>query len=161
MLIWMGFAMNFFFVLMGAIADWIPGADYWDGDEGFHVIFGLAPRIAMASFIAFIAGSFTNAYIMSRMKLNSNGKNFSARAVLSTIFGEGVDSIIFFPLALGGVIPWEEMPSLMISQVTLKTLYEIAVLPVTIRVVAFTKAHDHEDVFDRDISYNIFNIFKI
>jgi hypothetical protein len=53
------------------------------------------------------------------------------------------------------------MPSLMISQVTLKTLYEIAVLPVTIRVVAFTKAHDHEDVFDRDISYNIFNIFKI
>ena len=146
MLIWMGFAMNFFFVLMGAIADWIPGADYWDGDEGFHVIFGLAPRIAMASFIAFIAGSFTNAYIMSRMKLNSNGKNFSARAVLSTIFGEGVDSIIFFPLALGGVIPWEEMPSLMISQVMLKTLYEIAVLPVTIRVVAFTKAHDHEDV---------------
>jgi uncharacterized PurR-regulated membrane protein YhhQ (DUF165 family) len=77
------------------------------------------------------------------------------------VFGEGVDSIIFFPLALGGVIPWEEMPSLMISQVTLKTLYEIAVLPVTIRVVAFTKAHDHEDVFDRDISYNIFNIFKI
>ena len=72
-----------------------------------------------------------------------------------------MDSIIFFPLALGGVIPWEEMPSLMISQVTLKTLYEIAVLPVTIRVVAFTKAHDHEDVFDRDISYNIFNIFKI
>jgi uncharacterized PurR-regulated membrane protein YhhQ (DUF165 family) len=71
------------------------------------VIFGLAPRIAMASFIAFIAGSFTNAYIMSRMKLNSNGKNFSARAVLSTIFGEGVDSIIFFPLALGGVVPWE------------------------------------------------------
>ena len=155
MLIWMGFAMNFFFVIMGAIADWIPG------DEGFHVIFGLAPRIAFASFIAFIAGSFTNAYVMSRMKLSSEGKNFSTRAVLSTVFGEGVDSIIFFPLALGGVIPWEEMPSLMISQVTLKTLYEIAVLPVTIRVVKFTKAHDHEDVFDHDINYNIFNIFKI
>ena len=153
--------MNFFFVIMGAIADWIPGADYWNGDEGFHVIFGLAPRIAVASFIAFIAGSFTNAYVMSRMKLSSEGKNFSTRAVLSTVFGEGVDSIIFFPLALGGVIPWEEMPSLMISQVTLKTLYEIAVLPVTIRVVKFTKAHDHEDVFDHDINYNIFNIFKI
>ena len=149
------------FVLMGAIADWIPGADYWDGDEGFHVIFGLAPRIALASFIAFILGSFTNAYVMSRMKLTSNGKNFSARAVLSTVFGEGVDSIIFFPLALGGVIPWEEMPSLMISQVTLKTLYEIVVLPVTIRVVEFTKRHDHEDVYDRDINYNIFNILKL
>ena len=177
MLIWMGFAMNFFFVIMGAIADWIPGAPYWHGDEGFHTIFGLAPRIAAASFIAFIAGSFINAYVMSKMKLSSRqnreaqtdagqsgiafARSFSARAVLSTVFGELTDSIIFFPLALGGVIPWEEMPSLMISQVTLKALYEIVVLPITIRVVEFTKKHDHEDVFDHDINYNIFNILKI
>ncbi len=166
MLIWMGFAMNFFFVIMGAIADWIPGAPYWHGDEGFHVIFGLAPRIAAASFIAFIAGSFINAYVMSRMKISAKDSgayrtNFSARAILSTVFGELTDSVIFFPLALGGVIPWEEMPSLMISQVTLKTLYEIVVLPVTIRVVEYTKKRDQEDVYDEDINYNIFNILKI
>ena len=161
MLIWLGFTMNFFFVLMGALADWIPGAPYWHGEEGFHVIFGLAPRIALASFVAFLAGSFMNAYVMSRMKLQSEGAHFSKRAILSTIFGEGIDSVIFFPLALGGVIPWEEMPSLMISQVTLKTLYEIVVLPLTIRIVEFTKRHDHEDVFDHDINYNIFNILKI
>ena len=161
MLIWMGFAMNFFFVLMGALADWIPGALWWHGEEAFHSIFGLAPRIALASFVAFLAGSFMNAYVMSRMKLSSEGAHFSKRAILSTIFGEGIDSIIFFPLALGGVIPWEQMPSLMISQVMLKTLYEIVVLPITIRVVAFTKKHDHEDVFDHDINYNIFNILKI
>ena len=158
MLIWLGFAMNFFFVTMGAIADWIPGASYWDGNEGFHQIFGLAPRIAGASFLAFICGSFINAYIMSRMKLSSNGKNFSARAVLSTIGGELTDSIIFFPLALGGVIPWEEMPSLVITQVTLKTVYEIIVLPVTIRIVKFTKEHDHEDVYDKGMVYNIFKL---
>ena len=158
MLIWLGFAMNFFFVTMGAIADWIPGASYWEGEEGFHQIFGLAPRIAGASFLAFICGSFINAYIMSRMKLSSNGKNFSARAVLSTIGGELTDSIIFFPLALGGVIPWEEMPSLIITQVTLKTVYEIIVLPVTIRVVKFTKEHDHEDVYDNGMVYNIFKL---
>jgi len=158
MLIWLGFAMNFFFVTMGAIADWIPGASYWDGEEGFHQIFGLAPRIAGASFLAFICGSFINAYIMSRMKLSSKGKNFSARAVLSTIGGELADSIIFFPLALGGVIPWEEMPSLIITQVTLKTVYEIIVLPVTIRVVKFTKEHDHEDVYDNGMVYNIFKL---
>ena len=158
LLIWLGFAMNFFFVTMGAIADWIPGASYWDGEEGFHQIFGLAPRIAGASFLAFICGSFVNAYVMSRMKLSSNGKNFSARAVLSTIFGELTDSIIFFPLALGGVIPWEEMPSLVITQVTLKTVYEIIVLPVTIRVVKFTKEHDHEDVYDNGMVYNIFKL---
>ena len=166
MLIWMGFAMNFFFVIMGAIADWIPGAPYWHGDEGFHVIFGLAPRIALASFIAFITGSFINAYVMSRMKLSARDsgafkKNFSARAILSTVFGEVTDSIIFFPLALGGVIPWEEMPSLMISQVALKTLYEILVLPITIRVVEYTKKRDNEDVYDEEINYNIFNILKI
>ncbi len=161
MLIWMGFAMNFLFVLFGALADAIPGAPWWGGDEAFHSIFGLAPRIALASFIAFLTGSFVNAYVMSKMKVSSGGRNFSARAILSTVSGELTDSVIFFPLALGGVIPWEQMPSLVISQVTLKTLYEIVVLPVTIRVVAFTKAHDHEDVFDRDISYNIFNILKL
>ena len=166
MLIWLGFAMNFFFVIMGAIADWIPGAPYWHGEEGFHVIFGLAPRIALASFIAFIAGSFINAYVMSKMKLSAKEsgsfkKNFSARAIWSTVFGEATDSIIFFPLAWGGVIPWEEMPSLMISQVTLKTLYEILVLPITIRVVEYTKKRDNEDVYDEDINYNIFNILKI
>ena len=166
MLIWMGFAMNFFFVIMGAIADWIPGAPYWHGDEGFHVIFGLAPRIALASFIAFIAGSFINAYVMSKMKISAKDSgayrtNFSARAILSTVFGELTDSVIFFPLALGGVLPWEEMPSLMISQVTLKTLYEIVVLPVTIRVVEYTKKRDQEDVYDEDINYNIFKILKI
>ena len=158
MLIWLGFAMNFFFVTMGAIADWIPGASYWKGEEGFHQIFGLAPRIAGASFLAFVCGSFINAYIMSRMKLSSNGKNFSVRAVLSTIGGELTDSIIFFPLALGGVIPWEEMPSLVITQVTLKTVYEIIVLPVTIRIVKFTKEHDHEDVYDNGMVYNIFKL---
>ena len=158
LLIWLGFAMNFLFVAFGALADWIPGAPYWNGDEGFHQIFGLAPRIAAASFLAFICGSFMNAYVMSRMKLSSGGKNFSYRAVLSTVFGELTDSIIFFPLALGGVIPWEEMPSLVITQVTLKTLYEIVVLPITIRVVNYTKKHDHEDVFDKDIAYNIFKV---
>ena len=161
LLIWLGFAMNFFFVGMGAIADWIPGASYWEGEEGFHQIFGLDPRIAGASFLAFICGSFINAYVMSKMKLSSAGRNFSYRAVMSTVFGELTDSLIFFPLALGGVIPWEEMPSLIITQVTLKTLYEILVLPVTIRVVKFTKAHDQEDVFDRDVTYNIFKVNKL
>ena len=158
LLIWLGFAMNFLFVIFGAIADWIPGAPYWHGEEGFHQIFGLAPRIAGASFLAFLAGSFINAYVMSKMKLSSEGRNFSYRAVMSTIFGELTDSVIFFPLALGGVIPWEEMPSLVITQVTIKTLYEILVLPMTIRVVAFTKRHDHEDVFDKDVAYSIFKV---
>ena len=158
LLIWLGFMMNFIFVLFGALVDLIPPASYWDGQEGFHQIFGLAPRIAAASFLAFLTGSFVNAYVMSRMKLMHSGKHFSARAIMSTIFGESADSIIFFPLALSGVVPWEEMPSLIISQVCLKTIYEIIVLPVTIRVVRFTKKYENEDVYDREVNYNIFSL---
>ena len=161
MLIWTGFAMNFFFVSLGAICDAIPGAPYWTNDEGFHAVFGLAPRIAFASFLAFICGSFVNAYIMSKMKLSSGGKNFSLRAVVSTIFGESVDSIIFFPLALWGVVPTAELPWLMLWQVFLKTAYEVVVLPLTIRIVRYVKRHEQVDTYDNDVNYSIWRVFSI
>lgn len=161
MLIWTGFAMNFLFVTFGALCDLLPAAPYWDNEAGFHAIFGLAPRIATASFVAFIIGSFVNAYVMSRMKISSGGRNFSARAILSTVYGETADSLIFFPLALGGVVPLRELPILIISQVVLKTLYEILVLPVTIRVVRATKRYEGEDVYDNNVNYSIWKIFNI
>ena len=107
-------------------------APYWHNDEGFHAVFGLAPRIAAASFVAFLVGSFVNAYVMSRMKISSEGRNFSLRAILSTVFGEGADSLIFFPLALYGVVPTSELPIFIVTQVVLKTVYEMVVLPVTL-----------------------------
>lgn len=161
MLIWVGFAMNFLFVTFGALCDLLPAAPYWDNEAGFHAIFGLDPRIAAASFVAFIIGSFVNAYVMSRMKISSGGRNFSARAILSTVYGETADSLIFFPLALGGVVPLRELPILIISQVVLKTLYEILVLPVTIRVVRATKRYEGEDVYDNNVNYSIWKIFNI
>ena len=156
MLIWLGFAMNFFFVMVGALCDAIPGAPYWDNEEGFHAIFGLAPRIAAASFIAFICGSFINAYVTSKMKIASNGKNFSLRAILSTVAGESIDSLIFFPLALSSVVPAKELILLMVWQVILKTVYEIIALPITIRVVKALKKYEGEDVYDEGISYGWF-----
>ena len=161
LLIWLGFSMNFLFVMFGALCDVIPGAPYWDNEAGFHAIFGLAPRVAVASFIAFIVGSFANAYVMSRMKISSQGKNFSLRAIMSTIFGETADSLIFFPLALGGVVPNNELPVLIVSQIVLKTLYEIVVLPITIQVVKFTKRHEGTDEYDNDIKYNIFSVSNL
>lgn len=161
MLIWLGFSMNFLFVIFAALCDAIPGAPYWDNEAGFHAIFGLAPRVAAASFVAFIVGSFANAYVLSRMKVSSKGKNFSLRAIMSTILGETADSLIFFPLALGGVVPNSELPVLIVSQIALKTLYEIVVLPITIKVVKFTKRHEGIDEYDNNIKYNIFNISNI
>lgn len=160
LLIWLGFVMNFFFVLVGALCDAIPGASYWTNDEGFHAIFGLAPRIAIASFVAFLYGLFVNAYVMSRMKIASKGKHFSVRAVVSTIFGETTDSILFFPLALYGVVPTSELPRLMFWQVILKTVYEIIVLPFTIKLVQYVKQKEGEDVYDNHINYSIWKVFS-
>jgi hypothetical protein len=161
LLIWTGFAMNFFFVAMGALCDWIPGAPYWDNEAGFHAIFGLAPRVAAASFVAFIIGSFANAYVMSKMKIRDKGRNFSLRAILSTIVGESFDSVIFFPLALGGVVPTDELPKLMLWQVLLKTVYEVIALPITIRIVKALKEHEGEDTYDTDVNYSIWKIFAL
>ncbi len=161
LLIWTGFMMNFFFVLMGALCDVIPGAAYYENNEGFHAVFGLAPRVAIASFCAFLVGSFLNALVMSKMKIHSKGRHFSWRAILSTLAGESADSLIFFPLALGGVIPTEAILPMMLYQVVLKTLYEILVLPLTIRIVKYVKKHEGVDTYDTSISYNPLKLKEI
>lgn len=162
LIIWLGFAMNFLFVVFGLVADALPGAEYWTGEEGFHAIFGLAPRIAGASFVAFLVGSFLNAYVMSRMKMRAKGGGrFPVRAIASTLAGETADSLVFFPLALGGVVPWEVMPWLMLNQVVVKTAYEVVALPATVRTVRFLKRFEHEDAYDNGISYKPWRIFDL
>lgn len=158
LVIWLGFLLNFFAVGVGQIAVFIPAAPFWEGEEAFNFVFGLAPRVAIASFLAFFVGSFMNAYVMSRMKLQSKGKHFSVRAIVSTLAGEGVDSLIFFPIAFAGLMPVHELIRMMLTQMILKTLYEIIILPVTIRVVKYVKQFEGIDTYDNHISYNIFKI---
>lgn len=155
LIIWTGFVMNFAFVFLAWLADLIPGAPYWTNQEGFHALFGLAPRVALASFAAFLVGSFLNAYVMSRMKIRDKGRRFSFRAIASSIVGELSDSIIFFPIALGGIVPEENLVLMMISQVVVKTVCEIVVLPGTIRIVAWLKHTEGVDVYDNNESYSI------
>ena len=155
MVIWTGFVMNFAFVTIAWVADMIPGAPYWQNAEGFHAIFGLAPRVALGSFAAFLLGSLMNAYVMSRMKIRDQGRRFSLRAIMSTIAGETMDSLIFFPIALGGIVPKENLMLMMLSQVVLKTVIEIVLLPVTIRAVKCLKHSEGMDVYDTNIKYSI------
>ncbi|MCA6021036.1 queuosine precursor transporter [Bacteroides thetaiotaomicron] len=158
LIIWSGFAMNFFVVGLGLIAVAIPAAPFWEGEEHFDFVFGMAPRIVAASLMAFLVGSFLNAYVMSKMKIASQGRNFSARAILSTIVGETADSLIFFPIAFGGIIAWKELLIMMGLQIVLKFMYEVIILPVTIRVVKVIKKIDGSDVYDTNISYNVLKI---
>ena len=161
LIIWSGFAMNFFVVALGLIAVAIPAAPFWEGEEHFNFVFGMAPRIVAASLMAFLVGSFLNAYVMSKMKVASQGRNFSARAIWSTVVGETADSLIFFPVAFGGVIAWKELLIMMGIQVVLKSMYEVIILPVTIRVVKAIKKIDGSDVYDTDISYNVLKVKDI
>ena len=158
LVIWMGFLMNFMVVALGQIAVMLPAAPFWTGADAFNFVFGLAPRIAVASLSAFLVGSFINAYVMSRMKVASKGRHFSVRAIASTIAGEGADSLIFFPLAFGGLMPVPELLKMMLVQVILKTLYEVVALPIPNVVVRYIKRHEQTDVYDEKISYNILKI---
>ncbi len=161
LIIWSGFAMNFFVVALGLIAVAIPAAPFWEGEEHFDFVFGMVPRIVAASLMAFLVGSFLNAYVMSKMKVASRGRHFSARAILSTLAGETADSLIFFPVAFGGIIAWRELLIMMCIQIILKSMYEVIILPVTIRVVKAIKKIDGSDVYDTDISYNVLKVKDI
>ena len=174
LIIWMGFLMNFFVMALGGIACILPPIEP-EADEAFKQVFTFAPQIVVASLIAFIVGSFLNALLMSKMKLRDRHKghfsfHFSMRAVLSTIVGESADSIIFFPLAFYFFpliffgkpnLTFDIMLGLMVTQVIAKTLYEIIVLPLTIRIVQYVKKREGTDVYDDNISYNAFKISEI
>lgn len=149
LVIWMGFASSLLVSVMLQAAIALPGGADWSSQREMEAIYGSVPRIMFASFAAFLCGSMVNAYVMSRMKNTTGRSHFSIRAIVSTLWGEGVDSIIFFPIAFGGVLPWPTILSLIVTQALLKTLYEIVVLPFTIFVVASLRR-----VEDRVVSVN-------
>ena len=128
------FAMNLFFVLSSQLVRILPGAGFWNGQEHFDYIFNANLRITAASMLAFLCGSLMNAKVMTRMKADQGDKGFGWRAVASSLVGESLDSVIFFPIAFFGV-PFTKLLVMMATQIVLKTLYEVILLPITTRFV--------------------------
>ncbi|MBO4263801.1 MAG: queuosine precursor transporter [Bacteroidales bacterium] len=160
LVIWTAFAMNALVVLLGQVLVWLPAAAFWDGTEHFNYMFRMAPRVVTASLLAFLAGSTLNALVLSKMKVRDEGRRFGIRAILSSLAGEGMDSLIFMPIAFWGT-PVSLLATMMLAQVTFKVCYEIVVLPLTSLVVRYVKRLEQVDVFDRGISYNPFKITDI
>ncbi|MBP5566853.1 MAG: queuosine precursor transporter [Bacteroidales bacterium] len=160
LVIWTAFAANFAVVILGQLVVWLPAASFWDGGEHFDYVFTMAPRVALASLLAFLAGSTLNALVLSKMKVADKGRNFGVRAIVSSLAGEFVDSLIFMPLAFIGT-PFKVLATMMLAQVTFKVLYEIVALPLTAYVVRVVKRYDNTDVFDEGISYNPFKVRDI
>lgn len=136
--VWSTFAVNLFFVLMAQLVKILPGASFWDGQEHIAYVFNANLRITLASLAAFVVGSLVNAKVMVDMKLRQGEHGFVLRAVLSSLAGEAADSVIFFPIAFLGV-GMRNMLIMMVTQVFLKTAYEVVMLPVTVRVVRYLK----------------------
>lgn len=158
--IWTGFAMNVFVVLVSQLVILLPGAPFWTGDEAFRYVFGAAPRSTIASLLAFLAGSTLNALVLSKMKVHSGGKGFAWRAIASSLAGESLDSLIFVPIVFWSM-GWKVILVTMACQVVAKVSYEIVILPLTTLIVRKLKAYEGIDVFDRNISYNPFKISDI
>ena len=159
--IWMGFALSAFVALAGQIVAWLPAPmspENREVAESFNRLFALVPRTTAASLLAFVLGSQINAWVMSRMKVFTKGRGFGGRAILSTVAGELADSLIFYPLAFAGVLPWGAIFSLIATQVTVKTLYEVIILPVTTVFARKLKKVEGIDTYDYDISYNPFKL---
>ena len=154
LIIWYGFAMNFLAVIIFRLSIWVPGSENFTHGDAFDLVLGNTLRITLASFAAFLVGSFLNAYVMSKMKILQRGRGFSIRAVVSTIIGEGADSIVFFTLAFYAIIPTKDMLVLVATQTAMKTAYEIIILPLTNVIVKRVKKIEGVDVYDEDISYN-------
>ena len=160
LVIWTAFAMNFFVAITGQLVAMLPAASFWNGADHFNYVFNMAPRVAFASLLAFLTGSTLNAFVISKMKVATEGKGFSFRAILSSIAGEGLDSLIFMPIVFWGT-DVKSLAMMMAAQVSFKVCYEIVILPVTAVIVKALKRSEGIDTFDRNISYNPFKIADI
>ena len=161
LIIWWGFLMNFLAVGVFQLSILVPGSENFIHGEAFNLVLGNTLRITIASFIAFLFGSFLNAYVMSKMKILQHGRGFSIRAVISTIAGEGVDSLIFFFIAFSGILPVNVIVTLILTQTGMKTAYELIALPLTNVLVKWVKKKEGTDVYDDGISYNPLKIKDI
>jgi hypothetical protein len=156
--VWAGFGALGFAALMSWVVLALPPAPGWPGQAALQSVFGGTPRIVGASLLAFWAGEFTNSFTLAKMKVRTDGRFLWMRTIGSTVAGELVDSMIFYPLAFLGVWDTRTVLSVLASNYVLKVLWEVIATPVTYRVVRFLKRVEHEDYFDRDTDFTPFTL---
>jgi queuosine precursor transporter len=154
--IWAGFAGLIFMAFMSWVVVALPPATGWTGQAAYEQVFGQVWRIVFASIVAFWAGEFVNSYILARMKILTRGKYLWTRTIGSTIFGQGIDSIIFYPLAFWGVWENKAVLTVMVTNWLLKVFWEVLLTPVTYIVVGFLKRKEGVDLFDEGTDFSPF-----
>ena len=164
LVIWLAFGLSAFVAVMAQLVCWLP-APLEEGSrplaDSFNGLFSMVPKTTAASLLAFLCGSTVNAWVMSRMKVSSEGRAFGLRAILSSVAGELTDSVIFFPIVFWNILPLPAVLKIAGLQVLAKVLYELLVLPLTTLLVGWLKKTEGIDTFDRGIDYNPFKINDI
>lgn len=156
--IWTGFAALLFMAFMAAVVVALPPAAGWPGQEAYEFVFGNSWRIVLASMVAFWAGEFANSFVLARMKVWTRGKHLWMRTISSTVVGQGLDSLIFYPMAFYGLAGWplEQLWQVVLSQWLIKTAWEALLTPVTYQVVGFLKRREGVEVFDTHTDFSPF-----
>ena len=158
--IWAGFTGLGFASFMAAVVVALPPAPFWNNQAAYEIAFGSAWRIVLASMCAYFCGEFVNSYVLAKMKIITAGKWLWTRTIGSTIFGEAVDSALFYPLAFygTGIIPNDKLPLVMLSQFVIKVGVEVVFTPLTYKLVNALKRAEHEDYYDRNTDFNPFSL---
>ena len=160
--IWAGFGAMAFAAIMATVVVNLPPAPGWPNQAAYETVFGQTPRIVAASMIAYFCGEFVNSYVLAKMKIaaygKADGKQMSMRFVVSTIFGEGVDSLLFYPIAFYGMWENDLLLKVMAAQWGLKVLVEIMMLPLTVKIVNALKRAEQEDFYDRKTDFTPFSL---
>src|SRR4051812_34409967 len=158
--IWCGFGALAFASVMASVVVALPPAPFWQHQGAYEVAFGSTWRIVAASIVAYFCGEFVNSFILAKMKIATSGRLLWARTIGSTIFGEAVDSTLFYPLAFygSGIIPNDKLPLVMVAQFVTKVVVEVLFTPVTYKIVGALKRAENEDYYDRNTDFTPFTL---
>jgi len=154
--IWAGFVAMAFMAFMSWVVVAMPPADTWDGQAAYESVFGQVPRIVAASMLAFWAGEFVNSFVLAKMKIWTKGKALWSRTIGSTVFGQAVDSMIFYPVAFLGVWETGDVLLVIVTNWALKVLWEAVLTPLTYVAVGWLKTHEGVDVYDDGTDFSPF-----
>ena len=157
--IWVGTAALLFMAIMAMVVVALPPASDWTGQAAYEQVFGQVPRIVFASILAFWAGEFANSLVLAKMKIWTEGRHLWTRTIGSTVVGQGVDSLIFYPLAFWGAVGWTNdlVIKVLITQWVLKVSWEALLTPATYAAVGFLKGREGVDVYDERTDFSPFH----
>jgi uncharacterized integral membrane protein (TIGR00697 family) len=152
--IWLGFFCNLIFVVFAFIGGMLPSHPSWEEQGAYETIFGYTPRILAASFLGYLAGEFSNSFVLAKMKIRTKGRWLWTRTIGSTIIGQGLDTALFITIAYMGMA-WFT-PLIILFHWLMKTGIEVVATPFTYAVVNYLKKKEGIDTYDYDTKFNPF-----